>query len=227
MDGFEVNKILGALLGTALFIIAIGNIAEAVYHVEPLKQDAFPVEVPKEGAATAAAAPQAVDLGTVLAAADVKKGEDIARSKCTACHSLDKGQADSTGPNLYGVVGGPVIKSPTFNYSSAMKKFGGNWTFDRLWQFLGGPRDFLPGTAMTFVGLPKENERADVIAWLRTNADSPVPLPAPAPKSANVEATPAAKATVPESGAQPPTTEPAPASKASPTRPATKSTTSP
>jgi cytochrome c len=185
MDGFEINKILGALLGTALLIIAIGDVSGAIYHVAPLKQDAYPVEVPKEAAnGAAAAAPKPVDLGTVLAAADVSRGSEIAHNVCTSCHSLDKGQPDATGPNLYGVVGGPVIKSPTFNYSSAMKKFGGDWTFDRLWHFLAGPRDFLPGTAMTFIGLPKEKERADVIAWLRTNADNPVPLPAPAPAQA-------------------------------------------
>jgi cytochrome c len=195
MDGFEVNKVLGALLGTALLFTLIGNISAMVYNVRPLKQDAFPVEVPKAGASASAAPAAPVDLGTVLAAADVKKGEQIARSKCTACHTLDKGQAPATGPNLYGVVGAPVIrKDQSFNYSSAMQKFGGDWTFDRLWHFLAGPREFLPGTAMTFVGLPNDKERADVIAWLRTNSDSPVPLPAPAPKTPEVNVTPAGKA---------------------------------
>ena len=223
MDGFEINKILGAVLGTALLIIGIGNVANAVYDVEPLKKDAFPVEVAAagaSGAATAAAAP--VDIGTALATADVKKGEQIARSKCTACHSLDKGQPPSTGPNLYGVVGGPVIRTDqAFNYSSAMQKFGGTWTYDRLWAFIGNPRDAMPGTAMTFVGLPKEGERANVIAWLRANADSPVPLPAPKkaaeeapssgePPAASSTATSAPEGAPPALAATPaPTTEPA------------------
>ena len=159
MDGFEINKILGALLGTALLVIAIGNISEAIYGVEPLKKDAFPVDVPEGGASVGATAQAAtpVDLGTVLAAADPAKGERIARGKCTACHTLDKGQPPATGPNLYGIVGNKTAHmGDAFNYSSAMKKLGGEWTFDRLWHFLAGPRDFLPGTAMTFVGLPKE-----------------------------------------------------------------------
>ncbi|MFZ1990515.1 MAG: cytochrome c family protein, partial [Alphaproteobacteria bacterium] len=192
MDGFEINKILGAVLGTALLIIGIGNVANTVYRVEPLTKDAYPVEVAASGTAggaPAAAAP--VDIGTALAAADVKKGEQIARSKCTACHTLDKGQPAATGPNLYGIVGGPTAHmGAAFNYSSAMLKFGGNWTFDRLWNFLKSPRDFLPGTAMTFVGLPKETERANLIAWLRTNSDNPVPLPPPQKSAA--EAAPAA-----------------------------------
>ena len=219
MYGFEINKILGAILGTALLIIGIGNVANAVYEVEPLKKDAFPVEVAAGGAtggAVAAAAP--IDLGTALAAADVKKGEQIARSKCTACHTLDKGQPPATGPNLYGVVGGPVIRPEAgFNYSSAMQKFGGNWTFDRLWAFIGNPRDAVPGTAMTFVGLPKETERADVIAWLRMNADSPVPLPeakkveaAPAPASGEPPAASSTATTAPE-GAAPAANASAPA----------------
>ncbi|HXZ67800.1 MAG TPA: cytochrome c family protein [Alphaproteobacteria bacterium] len=190
MDGFEINKILGAILGTALLIIGIGNVANAVYRVEPLTKDAYPVEVAAggtAGGAPAAAAP--VDIGTALAAADVKKGEQIARSKCTACHTLDKGQPPATGPNLYGVVGGPTAHmGAAFNYSSAMLKFGGTWTFDRLWNFLKSPRDFLPGTAMTFIGLAKETERANVIAWLRTNSDNPVPLPPP--QKAAAEAAP-------------------------------------
>jgi cytochrome c len=207
MDGFEVNKILGAVLGTALMVIAIGNVANAIYRVEPLKQDAFPVEVAATGAGGAAPeAAKPVDLGTALAAADVGKGERIARGKCTACHTLDKGQPPATGPNLYGVVGGPVIRTDeNFNYSSAMQKLGGNWTFDRLWHFLASPRDFLPGTAMTFVGLPSEKERADVIAWLRTNADSPVALPAPQAAEA---APPTAGATTTAAGAAPATAAP-------------------
>lgn len=216
MDGFEINKILGAILGTALLIIGISNVANAIYKVEPLKQDAYPVEVAENTGGAAATPKQEVDLGTALAGANLKKGEQIARGKCTACHTLDKGQPPATGPNLYGVVGGPVIRPEEhFNYSSAMQKFGGEWTFERLWTFLANPREDISGTAMTFVGLPKESERADVIAWLNSNSDKPAALPAP--KQA-ADAAPAADAVTPPAASSTATEAPAgeaPASSAS------------
>jgi cytochrome c len=209
MDGFEINKILGALLGTALLVIAIGHVSESIYSAEAPKPAAYPVEVP-EGAAAGgpAEAEQPVDLGALLAAADPVRGQRVARSKCTACHTLDKGQPPSTGPNLYGIVGNQVAHlGDAFNYSSAMRKLGGEWTFERMWEFLGNPKQFLPGTAMTFVGLPKESERADVIAWLRDNADAPIPLPAPQAAEASPAEGAPGEAAPAETGEAPPPTE--------------------
>ena len=235
MDGFEVNKILGAVLGTALLIIAIGRISEAVYEIPEVKQAAFPVDLP-EGAAGGGeqVAAAKTDLGTLLAAADPAKGERIARAKCTACHTLDKGQTAATGPNLYGIVGGKMgHMGDAFNYSSAMKKMmasNDTWTYENLWEFLGNPKAFMPGTAMTFVGLPKETERADVIAWLHSNADSQVPFPAPQAAAAEPAAgapgeTPSeTSATVPEVAPSPPT---APGTAEPPAQPSGGSATQP
>src|SRR5262249_21818475 len=64
-----------------------------------------------------------------------------------------------------------------FNYSAAMKSKGGNWSFEELNKFLTNPRGYIPGTAMTFAGLTREDQRADVIDYLHTLADNPVPLP--------------------------------------------------
>jgi cytochrome c len=187
MDGFEVNKILGALLGTALLVIAISNISSAIYAKPELKKDAYPVKVATAAAPGAAKEkPKPVDIGAMLAAADVSRGERVVHSVCTSCHTVDKGQPPSTGPNLYGVVGADVIRpeevAAGFNYSSAMKKFGANgrkWNFDELWHFLDDPRGYVKGTAMTFIGLPRNKQRADVIAYLNQNSDHPLPLPAP------------------------------------------------
>jgi cytochrome c len=111
-----------------------------------------------------------------LASADVKRGENSAK-KCAACHTFNKGGPTLVGPNLWGVVGRPKASEPGFNYSPALKAKGGNWTFDELYHFIANPRADIPGTAMTFPGIPRPNERADVIAYLNTLSDNPAPLP--------------------------------------------------
>jgi len=81
------------------------------------------------------------------------------------------------GPDLYGVVGRPVASVASFHYTEALKKLGGNWTFDALNKWLTDPRADAPGTAMTFAGMPNEKQRADIIAYLNTLSKNPQPLP--------------------------------------------------
>ena len=132
--------------------------------------------------AAAPAAPEApVDLATRLARADVDMGKRSA-NKCAACHTFDKGGRAGVGPNLWGVVGRPVASFPGFSYSDEMKANGAknpNWTFDQLDIFLTNPQARVPGTRMTFAGLPNQQERANVIDYLHTLNDSPLPLPKP------------------------------------------------
>ena len=130
-------------------------------------------------AATAKAAPAAEaekPLGARLAAADAAKGATIAK-RCEACHTLNKGGAIRVGPNLYGVVGRPKASFPGFVYSDAVKKLGGSWTYEDLDRFLTKPSAFAPGTKMGFPGLPSGEERADVIAYLRSLSPDAPPLP--------------------------------------------------
>ena len=137
---------------------------------------------PPSAAATAAAkaAPESpVDLMTRLARADVMKGERAAR-KCAACHKIDQTGEAAVGPNLWGVVGRPVAKAAGFSYSDAMQANGAktpNWTPEELDVFLTKPEARVPGTRMTFQGLPDQQERADVITYLNTKSDKPLPLP--------------------------------------------------
>jgi cytochrome c len=169
-------------------------------------------------------APIAVRLQT----ADVAAGKEIA-NKCLACHTLDKGQPAKIGPNLYGVVGGPAAHMEGFKYSKAMEDrhaAGGTWMFADLDTFLTSPKAFVPGTAMGFAGLPKPQDRANVIAYLNTLSDKPQPLAAPeaaaAPAPASDAAAPATPA--PATGAAPATeaapAAPAPATEAAPATPA-------
>ncbi|HUO02215.1 MAG TPA: cytochrome c family protein [Rhizomicrobium sp.] len=201
MDSFEWNKIIGAVLGTAIFIFVVRQVAEVIYEPEVPAKPGYVVEGVAETASGAATAPVAEvmpDWGTVLPAADVATGKTIS-VKCEQCHDLSKGGPNKIGPNLYGVVDRPRATHPGFDYSSAMKAKGGNWTYDELFKFLKSPGSYIPGTKMSFAGLSKESDRINLIAYLRSNADSPAAIPAPAPKTAAPAAAPAGNA--PASGA--------------------------
>ena len=140
----------------------------------------------KPAAATAAAAPSEPPIGPMIAAAAPAEGEKLVQKYCSVCHSFNKGGHPIVGPNLWGVVGGPHGHEAGFDYSAALKSKKGPWTYDELNEWLTKPSAYAPGTRMGFVGLPKESERAEVIAYLRTLSDHPEPLPA-AEKAAGTE----------------------------------------
>jgi cytochrome c len=203
MDSFELNKVLGAILGTCLFLLALNIAAGAIFAPEKPAKPGYAIAVvePAAGDKGGAAAPAAPSepIEVLLAKASTERGEASAK-KCAACHTFEKGGPNRVGPNLWGIVGRHRASAPGFNYSAAMKAKGGEWTFDELNKFLAGPTSYIPGTTMTFAGLPRGSERADVIDFLRTRADNPVPLPKVA--EAPAAAPPAAQA--PAAGDQPP-----------------------
>ncbi len=178
MDSFELNKILGAILGTCLILLVTSFTANALFApVQPAKPG-FEIAV-KEAAPAAgkeAAAAPSEPIEKLLQTASVDKGAAAAK-KCQACHSLEKGGGNKVGPNLWGVVDRDRASVAGFNYSAAIKAKGGKWTYDELNQFITNPKGYIPGTAMGFAGIQKDSERADVIDYLHTLADNPVPLP--------------------------------------------------
>jgi cytochrome c len=179
MDSFELNKILGAVLGTCLFLVTLNIAAGALFAAPTPEKPGYAIAVaePAEhgGGAAAPAAP-AEPIEALLQKASLEKGEASAK-KCAACHTFDKGGPNRVGPNLWGIVDRPRASHEGFNYSAAMKAKGGKWDFEELNKFIANPKGYIPGTAMGFAGIPKDSERADVIDYLRTLSDNPVPLP--------------------------------------------------
>lgn len=172
MSGLELNKVAAAVLVAGLVALVSGKVAHVLYHpVESPDKRGFEVavsEAPAEGAASdAAPAAAPVDITTLLATADVAAGEAITK-RCSACHDFTKGGPNKVGPNLFGIVGRKIASHEGFTYSDALSKIGGGWDEQKISDFVLKPKAFAPGTKMSFAGLPKDADRANLIAYLKT-----------------------------------------------------------
>ncbi len=178
LDSFEVNKALGAVLGTFLGIHAVNLMAGAVFTPGVPAKPGYEIAVTQAPTAGSQETPKAPEepIEQRLASADPERGQGAVKP-CETCHTFDKGGPNRVGPNLWGVVGRDRASEAGFNYSAAMKSKGGKWSFEELDKFLTNPRRDIPGTAMTFAGIEQDRRRADVIDYLRTLSDNPLPLP--------------------------------------------------
>ncbi|MGB4102300.1 MAG: cytochrome c family protein [Alphaproteobacteria bacterium] len=183
MHGFEFNKILGALILAVLIASLAGFVAREAIAPENPEKPAYPVDqlqvaqaASAGGAAAAVVAAEPIE--SLLAAADPAAGQKTSRV-CAACHSFDKGGPAKVGPNLWGIVGSLHARAEGFSYSDALKaRHDKKWTYEELNQFLFNPKAHIPGTKMAFAGMKNTADRANLIAWLRSLADTPEALPA-------------------------------------------------
>lgn len=210
------NKIMGACLGTAFAILVVQQVSGFVYQTKQPEKMGYFVDAPDESAAGAAEAVLPIDWGTVLPTADLAAGE-AAFARCQACHTVNAGGADGIGPNLNGVIGGPVMHRAGFAYSDAMAKHKAaapTWNYDEIDHFLNAPGRYVPGTKMSFAGIRDEKTRINLIAWLRTQGSSGFAIPAPDPARQPGAAAPAAAEAPAAEGAAPAEAAPAEAAAA-------------
>jgi cytochrome c len=193
------NTIAGWTLFSGVVALGLSSVSakyfEADKHHRPHEMGYAIEGVEAEGAGGDAGP----SFNTLLASADVAKGEKLF-GKCVSCHTINAGGPNGIGPNLHGVVGEAIGKGAGgFAFSSALSGKGGNWTFDLLNEWLTSPKAFAPGTKMSFAGLGKTEDRANLIAYLNTQGSN-LPLPAadaPAAAAPAEGAAPAAGAAEP------------------------------
>ncbi len=184
-------KFFFAIFSTIITITLIGFIGNKAIVAEELDKDAVVIEVaakvedktkavmeePIEGSSDIVQAEQApASFTDLLINADLKRGQKLF-NKCAACHSFKKDGKHKIGPNLWNIVGLEKAAKEGFKYSKAMKSAGGDWDYNSLDQFILKPKKFILGTKMGFAGIKNIEDRATLIAWLRTQADTALPLP--------------------------------------------------
>jgi cytochrome c len=178
MDSENVNRVSLAALGSILFamlLVAFSNLIISPKN-PAVPGFALPTSGPASAPAAGPAEPPAEPLPALLSKADAKKGEQSAKV-CQTCHNFEKGAGPKIGPPLWGVAGRPIASFPGFPYSDSLKAVGGNWTWEALNTMVSSPKMEASGTKMTFPGEKDPQRRADILAYLQTLSDSPVPFP--------------------------------------------------
>lgn len=176
---FEMNKIAGAILVAMILAMVSGIVANNLVKPMQLAQPAYIVAgaepSPSQGEAAGGAQSGPEPIEPLLASADANAGKEVAK-KCATCHTFDKGGPNRIGPNLYGIIGEPIAQGHGYQFSATLSAKKGAWTVDELNEWLWKPQAFAKGTKMTFAGLPKAKDRANVIAYLNSLSDNPKPL---------------------------------------------------
>lgn len=196
MDSFEFNKIIGAVLFAVLVLFGMRTVSNLLFAAHPPEKPGYEVEIAEadDAGSKGEKKKEEVSIAMLMPSANAEKGAKIFK-KCAQCHSNEEGKKKPTGPSLYGVLGRGKGAGGDYAYSTAMKEKGGKWGYEQLDGFIAAPKKWLPGTKMAFAGVKKPNQRADLIAYLRTLSASPLPLPeAPVAAKAEDAAPAAAKA---------------------------------
>jgi cytochrome c len=172
----RTNTIAGWVLGAGIVALGASIVTGEIFHAERPEKMGYPIEGVVEEGEGGAEAEQ--PIAAFAAAADPRLGEQVFK-KCAACHTVTPGGANGLGPNLHGSMGRAIAGAPGFAFSDALKGHGGTWNWDTMSAWLKSPKSFAPGTKMTFAGLSKVEDRANLIAYLNEQSGTPVPAPAP------------------------------------------------
>lgn len=173
--GFEINKLVAAILVTVLIVFGIGKISDIIFKVNETGIVAYKVEEPARSSSEAKAE-SSVEISSLLSLGDVTRGAKVFK-KCAACHSINKDGKNKIGPKLYNVVGRATGATSDYKYSKALISYNKTWTFEELNSFLIKPAKWIKGNKMGFPGLKNDKDRASVILYLNQNSDNPQPLP--------------------------------------------------
>jgi cytochrome c len=177
MNSLEINKAFAAVLTAGITFMLAGQLGKVLVDGERPHESAIRIGEPPASASAPAAAPAGPEpIAALLASANVDNGKSIAQKQCVACHSLNEGGKAGVGPNLYGIVGAPHGHAEGFNYSAVLKAKQGPWSYDELNAWLYKPAAYAPGTRMGYAGLANTQQRADLIAYLRSiSPNAPAP----------------------------------------------------
>lgn len=170
MKNLENNKIMAAILVAGLIALLTGKVANFLYHpIKEVEKRGYQVEVvADDNANEPKEEEEVIDISALMAAANAEKGKKTFR-KCAGCHKYNSGDSHGVGPNLYGIVNSKIAAKDGYPYSNALESIDKNWTYEELFAFLKKPRKYAPGTKMSFAGLKKPNQIADIIKFLENN----------------------------------------------------------
>ena len=177
MDGFELNKIIAAILATVVVVFGINKVSDIIFTPDKPQQSAYKVEKIEPALTTVSSTGEAaVGINELLAMGTIEHGEKVFK-RCSACHMIAAGGKNMIGPNLWSILGKKTGVASGYKYSKALAAYGKDWTFEEMNGFLIKPSAHIKGTKMAFAGLKKEKDRASVILFMNTKSDKPLPTP--------------------------------------------------
>ena len=176
MDGFEINKIVAAIILGVLLVFGVGKFTDFLFFVEKPTQPAYVVEAPVVKVSGSSSSSESLDIAKLLAMGTIEHGQKVFK-KCSACHVVAKGGKNKIGPALYSVMGRKSGSVPGYKYSKALIAYAKVWSYEEMNGFLIKPTAHIKGTKMAFAGLKSEKDRASVMLYMNCMSDSPIQTP--------------------------------------------------